>query len=352
MLLLLLACAHHIPEPTGSIPPLPPLPAPPGPAPVTEAAVTEATVAASPALDATAELPTDAAVPEGAHAPALNTPPPALRVCRVEMATGTLPGSVVVAHGALRGTVPSTQSGLLLIHPAGTWLVDGGMAADFEAHLREIPGLFGFLARSSAKDWVRVASPADALRAAGVEPDRLTGTIATHGHYDHLGGLLDLPDVPVWVPAEEIAEAEAGAAGEPSPILRTEARGLVARAKVIPFEGPAVGPWPRSWDLFGDGSAYVVPMPGHTPGSVGLLVRLGDGRRALLVGDTVWVREGYEAREPKGALASSFDSDHAANDVQIQHLWQLHRAEPDLVILPAHDRRQWELLFGERGCLG
>jgi N-acyl homoserine lactone hydrolase len=332
--LLLLACAHHIPEPTGTFPPLPA--APPAPADAT----------ALDALPALGENPV-----AGARPTAVRAPPPALRVCRVELATGTLPGGLVVAHGALSGKTPSTQSGLLLVHPEGTWLVDGGMAADFAAHLTEIPGLFGVLARASAKDWVRVATPADAVRAAGVAPETLTGVIPTHGHYDHLGGLLDLPAVPIWAPAEEIAAAEAAAAGGESAILPSEARGLLPRARPIRFDGPAVGPWPSSWDLFGDGSAIVVPMPGHTPGSVGVLVRTASGKRLLNVGDTVWVREGYEQRAPKSAFAQSFDDARAGTDLQIQRLWQLHRAEPDLVILPAHDRRQWEAAFGGAVCL-
>ena len=126
---------------------------------------------------------------------------------------------------------------------------------------------------------------------------------------------------------------------------------LLPRARAIPFNGPAVGPWPRSWDVYGDGSVLIVPMPGHTPGSVGTLVRLPDGRRMFHVGDTVWVREGYETREPKSWIAGAFDSDADQNDVQIQRLWQLHQADPDLIIVPAHDCRQWDAVFGKETCL-
>lgn len=380
MLLLLAACAARIPEPTE---PWAPLPAPPTreapPAPVFTPAAAAAD-ALAPAADvrapspAIADAPTasdlpastdtalGSAAPANRDAPAVpaggpallprsgpNTPPPALEVCRVELATGTLPGGVVVARGVLRGPVASTQSGLLLKHPGGTWLVDGGMAADFLHHLRDIPGLLGLIARGSAKDWDRVAFPAEALRAHGVDPGALAGTIATHGHYDHLGGLVDL-GVPIHVPERELASARAAVAGEKSSILRVEAEGLLANGRAIAFDGPAVGPWPASWDVYGDGSALVVPMPGHTPGSLGVLVRVG-GRRAFLVGDTVWVREGYEAREPRSALASGFDDDSGQNDVQIARLWQLHQNEPDVLILPAHDRRQWDLLFGEAACV-
>ncbi len=302
LLLLLAACGHHIPEPTGAVAPLP---------------------------------------VDGAP----------LVVCRVEFATGTLPAGMVVAHHALKADVPSTQSGLLLVHPRGTWLVDGGMALGYAASIREVKGLPGLFLREAARGWTRIGTPEEAVRRVGGDPATLTGAILSHGHFDHVGGLLDLPAVPIWAPAEELALATATVAGEGGGMLPAEARALVPRGHAIVFDGPAVGPYPASWDVYGDGSALVVPMPGHTPGSVGTFLRLPDGRRLFHVGDTVWVREGFEAREPKGWLASSFDGDRDATDLQIQRLWQLHRADPELVILPAHDRRQWDALFGAGPCV-
>lgn len=218
-------------------------------------------------------------------------------------------------------------------------------------NLKDIHGFIGVAMRQSTKSWKTLATPADAVRKAGGDPAALTGLILSHGHYDHLGGLLDLPGLPIWTPAAEIEDAKRGAAGEPSGELPAEAIALLPRAQAIPFEGPAVGPWPRSWDIYGDGSVVVVPMPGHTPGSVGTLVRLPDGRRMLHVGDTVWAREGYELREPKGWIAGSFDDNASENDVQIQLLWQLHQADPSLLIVPAHDSRQWDAVFGAETCL-
>jgi N-acyl homoserine lactone hydrolase len=292
-------------------------------------------------------------IPPGADVPAFPSPAPAngLKVCRVETATGSLPAGLVVAHGKLKTDVVSTQGGLLLVHPKGSWLVDGGMAADFLAHIQEVKGIPKLLMTQSAKDWKWVAKIGDAVRAHGVDPATLTGVIPTHGHYDHLGGLLDLPDLPIWTPQAEIDLGTSIVAGEAGPILPAEARAFVPRAKAIPFVDRAVGPWAQSWDLYGDGSVQIVPMPGHTPGSVGVLVQLSDGRRIFDVGDTVWVREGYEQREPKGWPATLFDSDAASNDLQIQRLWALHRADPELQILPAHDRRQWDAVFANGPCV-
>ncbi|MDP2310297.1 MAG: MBL fold metallo-hydrolase [Pseudomonadota bacterium] len=294
LLLLLAACGHHIPDPGG-------------------------TVAAMPSFSTS------------------------LAVCRAEFATGTLPAGMVVAHHALKEDVPSTQSGLLLVHPGGTWLVDGGMSLAYQTSMREVKGLKGLFLREAAKGWTRLGTPEEVIRRVGILPETLTGAILSHAHFDHLGGLLDLPGVPIWAPPEELAALDS--------MLPAEARALAPRGHPISFDGPAVGPYPSSWDLFGDGSALIVPMSGHTPGSVGTLLRLANGRRVFHVGDTVWVREGYEGREPKGWLASSFDNDRDGTDLQIQRLWKLHQVDPDLLILPAHDRRQWEALFGASECI-
>jgi glyoxylase-like metal-dependent hydrolase (beta-lactamase superfamily II) len=55
--------------------------------------------------------------------------------------------------------------------------------------------------------------------------------------------------------------------------------------------GPYLG-FPRSHDVYGDGSIVCVPAPGHTPGSIIVFVTLPNNVRYALVGDLVWQREG------------------------------------------------------------
>lgn len=286
-----------------------------------------------------------------APAPTAGRSGSALKVCWVEFSTGTLPARLSVAKGALDEDVVSTASGLLLVHPEGTWLIDGGMGLDVAGELKEVHGVRKLAMKQASSGWTRLAEPAAALRALGVDPASLTGTIPTHAHFDHLGGLL-LLDAPLWLPQAEIDLAADGLGHRDSPVLPAEARALPGRAAALAFEDGPFLYWDHSRDLFGDGSVTLVPLPGHTPGSLGAHVRLGDGRGLFLVGDTVWVKEGYAQRLPRSGVASSFDSDSDANDAQIARLWALHKAQPELTILPAHDRRVWEAFFGEPGCVG
>ena len=54
---------------------------------------------------------------------------------------------------------------------------------------------------------------------------------------------------------------------------------------LVSFSGPAVGPFPSSYDVAGDGRLVMVPLPGHTPGHSALLVRNGADQSFLCAGD-------------------------------------------------------------------
>ena len=110
-----------------------------------------------------------------------------------------------------------------------------------------------------------------------------------------------------------------------------------------------------TWTFCGtlpEGPAHVrVPLPGHTPGNVGVFVNLSPSVRILHIGDTTMVKEGFERPAPKGWLVSLLDNDRAGVSEQLQLLKQLHAQVPELIIMPAHDRTAWEQVFGDKRCL-
>ena len=78
-----------------------------------------------------------------------------------------------------------------------------------------------------------------------------------------------------------------------------------------------------------------VPLPGHTPGSTGFLVRGTGGVTWLFSGDTTWTSRGVEL--PAHKFLRAFDSDlHVlSSSIGLLHAFQQHR--PDVKIIPAHD---------------
>jgi N-acyl homoserine lactone hydrolase len=218
-------------------------------------------------------------------------------------------------------------------HPRGTLLVDAGVGREVEQHLGTTPFLMRALAELTVK-----RPTVDALEANGLTAADLEGIVLSHSHWDHVSGLADLRSAPLWITPDELAHARSDDEGGKL-YRRLEAAGPF-ELRELTFEGGAYGPFKSSQDFYGDGSVIIVPMPGHTPGSVGVFVTDAAGKRALIIGDTSWTKEGVDWPAEKPWLARRM-VDHDAEGVreQLVLLHQLQRANPELLVVPAHDAR-------------
>jgi glyoxylase-like metal-dependent hydrolase (beta-lactamase superfamily II) len=238
-----------------------------------------------------------------------------------------------VRGGSLTKSFITGIVAFMVEHPQGRLLIDAGVARDVLEHVKATPLLMRLLASVTVKQ-----PTIEALAARGIEPGDLEGIVLTHSHWDHVSGLADLREAPVWITAEELAHARS--ADEGGKLYRQlEAEGPF-RLHDLTFEHGEYGPFAASHDFFGDGSIVLVPMPGHTPGSVGAFVNLPSGQRFLIIGDTSWTKEGVDWPAEKPWLARRMvDFDAAGVREQLVLLHQLQRANPDLIIVPAHDAR-------------
>jgi hypothetical protein len=64
-----------------------------------------------------------------------------------------------------------------------------------------------------------------------------------------------------------------------------------------PTSDPALAPFTESLDVMGDGSLVLLATPGHTDGSLSLLIRRGASPPLLLVGDLTYGAELLERRQ-------------------------------------------------------
>lgn len=238
-----------------------------------------------------------------------------------------------VRGGSLSKPLISGLAAFMVGHPRGRLLIDAGVGRNVVNHLKTTPLLMQAVANLTVKQ-----PTIDALAARGLGPQDLRGVVLTHSHWDHVSALEDLRDVPVWITPEELAHARSDDDGGKL-YRQLEASGPF-QLHELSFAGPAYGPFAASHDFFGDGSVVLVPMPGHTPGSTGVFVTLPSGNRFLAIGDTSWTREGVDWPAEKPWLTRRM-VDHDAAEVreQLILLHQLQRANPELVIVPAHDAR-------------
>ncbi|MDF2709093.1 N-acyl homoserine lactonase family protein [Nonomuraea muscovyensis] len=157
--------------------------------------------------------------------------------------------------------------------------------------------------------------------------------VLSHLHQDHIGGLRELAHAEIVVSGREWDSL-----AEPLPELRGLLRSHIdvpglrwRRVDPEPLADPSIAPFASGHDLFGDGSLVLLPTPGHTPGSLSMLVR-GPGRAPLLmVGDVTYDTRLLEAGHvpgvgDRGELA---DTTRLINELRTRH--------PGLAVLAAHD---------------
>jgi glyoxylase-like metal-dependent hydrolase (beta-lactamase superfamily II) len=89
--------------------------------------------------------------------------------------------------------------------------------------------------------------------------------------------------------------------------------------------------------VFGDGRIVLIELPGHTPGSIGALVRLERNGTFLLAADTVSLRVSLDTGvHPRNV------QDHDALE---QSFAEIRRIEAGgATILCGHDAAQWDTL--------
>ena len=171
------------------------------------------------------------------------------------------------------------------------------------------------------------------LATLGYSPADVRTAILSHLHQDHIGGLAELTGSDLLVSAAEWAEL-----AKPAPELRGFLRSHIQlpgltwhQVSPEPTKDPALAPFTESLDVMGDGSLVLLPTPGHTAGSMSLLVRRAGRPPLLLAGDLTYGAEILQRGQLPGVgnrrrLAESSHQVLALADQQ-----------PCLVVLPAHD---------------
>lgn len=284
--------------------------------------------------------------------------PPAPPHARVVPTIARLPGLatcwIETGKTFSRFSIAMTAGSILVRHPAGDLLIDAGNSSHFSQDVAIYPFWLRLKLRSLAGQLNPDVPLPELLRRAGEDPAKLRWAILSHVHLDHAGGLMDLPRLTVLMTREEVLSAN-------DPVIQAKGYVLAAYTKVLPkpgaptlqFEPKPYETFDESADLYKDGSVVVVPLRGHTPGSVGIFVNLSPIRRLFYVGDAVDDERGFEERVGKPLLLRDSDNDPARANQVVSKLSQLHEKVPELIIIPAHGRSAYKKFFpaGPQSCV-
>jgi len=248
----------------------------------------------------------------------------------------------------------ATAGSILVRHPAGDLLIDTGNSSRFNEEISVYPFLLRLKLKSLAGELNPPVPLPGLLQRVKEDPTKLRWVILSHVHLDHAGGLMDLPHVPVLLTGEELQFAN-----DP----RTQAKGFTiaahtarfpaANTPTLQFEPKPYELFDESADLYKDGSVVVVPLRGHTPGSVGIFVNLSPDRRIFYVGDAVDDEHGFQQRVGKSLILQDSDNDPVRANEIVARLNELHEKLPNLAVIPAHGRSAYVKFFpgGPLSCV-
>jgi N-acyl homoserine lactone hydrolase len=274
---------------------------------------------------------------------------PKLEVCWLETAGTEGPAGFASAGWSTSPSWEATSSAILVRHPKGDLLIDTGSSPDFKAELTELKAFDRFVLANNAGRMEPRGQLPELIREAGADPAKLKYIVLSHVHPDHAGGVSTLPGVPVLLAPEEIYFVEQMVNAGRQALVPAQGRALTGRMTPLVFEPAPYENFDESFDVFGDGAVVITKLFGHTPGSVGTFINLSPGRRLIHVGDVINSEESLERNVPKSRLMTALtDVDSERTHREAARLVQLHRLDPKLTILPAHDRRVWEAFFGSK----
>jgi N-acyl homoserine lactone hydrolase len=162
----------------------------------------------------------------------------------------------------------------------------------------------------------------------GIRPDDVRWVLMTHMHTDYAGGLHHFHNSEILLSRKEL-ELSSGRLGRVRGYLNNRLPHWFDPT-IVDLPADLHGPFPASLALTNAADVTIVPLPGHTPGQLGLIVENGD-HAVLLAGDSSY----HEQAMLRGIVDGVSPSDAAA---QLTHeRIRAFAADTPTVYLVAHD---------------
>jgi glyoxylase-like metal-dependent hydrolase (beta-lactamase superfamily II) len=245
---------------------------------------------------------------------------------RVEFVGASEAPSFATEAGAFRGNVAMTYTAFQIVGPSGAVVIDGAVDQATVTEMTDGKGRF------SAEAYQRVL--AATAQAAHV--------LITHEHLDHVMAVARHPEPDTIAPRLRLTPPQL--AGLALHAIGGELAPSIQAIETLDLDHPQrIAP-----------GVVAAAAPGHTPGTIIIFVRTPT-REYLFIGDIAWVISSVDNARGRPRfirwLIPEVDPDRPAVLRQLRALNDIAAAEPDLVILPAHDHAYLRRRIAE-GALG
>lgn len=234
-----------------------------------------------------------------------------------------------------RRWVPLPLYAFLIEHREGLVLFDTGIDPAISRDAGYIKQAIGrFLLPRIFRLQVSDADRIDQVLAdVGFAAGDIRTAVISHLHFDHVGGISQIPQADLLV-----SEREWAILSEPHPerewILREHIEIPSAKWRQFAFEpthDPLFNGFEGIYDVAGDGSMILLPTPGHTKGSISMLIRQEGWQPILLVGDLTYETALLEQDVVPGT------GDRATLLASFARVRRLKERLPRLAIVASHD---------------
>jgi glyoxylase-like metal-dependent hydrolase (beta-lactamase superfamily II) len=268
------------------------------------------------------------------YAAAVEESPLSFSVIRTAQSGGSSE-AMVVQGGGLFTWRKLEHVAVLVRHPKGDFLWDTGIGIEVEKQT----AVFSFVEHSLFS--LENVKPARLqLDENGYDVNTLMAIIPSHMHWDHASGIEDFLGVPVWIQQQGYDEAFAG---KPSSFLTSQYDHQEINWQILKMSNQVYRGFSKSLDIYGDGTAVLVDLSGHTLGQLGLFLTTGSGKRYFFIGDTAWAIKGIRENRSRPAIVEwlvGVDTDIEKNARVIEKIHHLANKDSELMIVPAHDELQ------------
>jgi glyoxylase-like metal-dependent hydrolase (beta-lactamase superfamily II) len=168
--------------------------------------------------------------------------------------------------------------------------------------------------------------------------DRADRILVTHEHFDHLDGLASAPNLKSLISKTLLTEEQVNSSSPAAIVSRIPAEALEGYQPLSYTEHYVVG-----------SGVVLIKAPGHTPGSQMVFVQLRDGTEYLFLGDVAWKMANVDLVRARPRAVSQFflQEDRAKVALQLAAIKAVKDANPNLRILPGHDRKVLDQALAE-----